>query len=63
MLYSVIYFFTYMSPAECNYNIYNKKLLIIIHIFKEWRSELEDATEQIQVIINYKNLKYFIITK
>ena len=63
VLYSVIYFFTHMSSAECNYNIYNKKLLIIIHIFKKWRSELDDAAEQIQVITDYKNLEYFMITK
>ena len=52
-----------MSSAECNYDIYNKELLAIIHIFEEWRSKLEGATEQIQVITDYKNLEYFIITK
>ena len=30
-LYSVTYFFKLMTSAECNYNIYNKKLLAIIH--------------------------------
>ena len=63
VLHSVIYFFTCMSSAECNYDIYNKKLLIIIYTFKEWRSELEDAAEQVQVITDYKNLEYFMITK
>ena len=63
VLHSVTYFFICMSSAECNYDIYNKKLLIIIHIFKKWRSELEDAVKQIQVITDYKNFKYFMITK
>ena len=63
VLHSVIYFSTCMSSAECNYDIYNKELLAIIHIFEEWRSKLEGATEQIQVITDYKNLEYFIITK
>ena len=45
VLHSVIYFFTCMLSAECNYDIYNKKLLIIIHTFKEWRSELEGVVE------------------
>ena len=63
VLHSVIYFFTCMSPAECNYDIYNKELLIIIHIFKKWRPELEGAVKQIQVITDYKNLEYFIIIK
>ena len=52
-----------MSSAECNYNIYNKELLTIIHAFKEWRSKLEGAAEQIQVITDYKNLEYFMIIK
>ena len=63
VLHSVIYFFICMSSAECNYDIYNKKLLIIIHAFKEWRSELKDAVKQIQVITDYKNLEYFMIIK
>ena len=63
VLHSVTYFLTCMSSAECNYDIYNKKLLIIIHTFKKWRSKLEDAVKQIQVITDYKNLEYFIITK
>ena len=52
-----------MTSAECNYDIYNKELLAIIHVFEEWRSELKGAAEQIQVITNHKNLKYFMITK
>ena len=52
-----------MSSAESNYDIYNKELLIIIHVFKEWRPELKDAVKQIQVITDCKNLKYFMITK
>ena len=63
VLHSMIYFSTCMSSTECNYDIYNKKLLTIIHIFKEWRPELKGAAEQIQVITDYKNLKYFIIIK
>ena len=63
VLHSVIYFSTHISPAECNYDIYNKELLIIICAFKEWRSELKGAAEQVQVITDYKNLEYFMITK
>ena len=52
-----------MAPAECNYDIYDKELLAIIHTFEEWRPELEGAAEQIQVITDHKNLEYFMITK
>ena len=63
VLHSVTYFFTCMAPAECNYNIYDKELLIIICAFEEWRPELEGAAEQVQVITDHKNLEYFMTTK
>ena len=52
-----------MASAECNYDIYNKELLAIICAFEEWRSELKGAAEQIQVITDHKNLKYFMTNK
>ena len=33
----VAYFSTKMSPAECNYEIYDKELLAIIRAFELWR--------------------------
>ena len=63
VLHSVTYFSICILPAEYNYDIYNKKLLTIIHTFKEWNSELKDAVKQIQVITDYKNLEYFMIIK
>ena len=54
-----------MSPAECNYEIYDKELLAIIRAFKKWRPELARTPieDPIYVITNYKNLKYFMSTK
>ena len=63
VLHSVTYFSTCMAPAECNYDIYDKELLTIICAFEEWRPELEDAAEQVQVITDHKNLEYFMTTK
>ena len=63
VLYSVTYFSTCMIPAERNYDIYDKELLAIICAFKEWRPELKEAAEQVQVITDHKNLEYFMITK
>ncbi len=40
-LHSMIYYSKNLSLAECNYKIYNKKLLAIIRVFKHWRSELK----------------------
>ena len=52
-----------MAPAECNYDIYELELLAIICVFEEWRLELEGAAEQVQVITDHKNLKYFMTIK
>ena len=34
-LYSIVYFLKLMISAECNYDIYNKKLLAIIHCLEQ----------------------------
>ena len=62
-LHSVAYFSKLMTPAECNYDIYDKELLAIIHCLEQWRLKLKSCEESIKIIINYKNLKYFYITK
>jgi len=40
-LHSMIYYSKNLSFAECNYEIYDKKLLAIIQVFKHWWSELK----------------------
>ena len=63
ILYSVAYFFKKHNSAECNYEIYNKELMIIICAFKEWCSELKGFTYSINVIMKHKNLEYFMFIK
>ena len=63
VLHSVAYFFKKHNSAECNYEIYDKELMIIICMFKEWCSELEGFIYLIDVITDYKNLEYFIFIK
>ena len=46
-----------------HYEIYDKKLLAIINVFELWKSELENIEKLVQVIINHKNLEYFISSK
>ena len=36
----VIYYSCKITPPELNYNIYNKELLGIVVVFKEWRAFL-----------------------
>ena len=57
------YFFKKHNSAECNYEIYNKELMAIVCMFKEWCSELEGSTYPINVITDHKNLEYFMFTK
>ena len=63
VLHSVTYFFKKHSPAECNYEIYNKELMAIVCIFKEWHPELEGSSTSVKVITDHKNLEYFISIK
>jgi hypothetical protein len=59
----VAYFSAKHSAAECNYEIYNKKLLAIIKCLEEWRLEFQSTNKPFGILINYKNLKYFITIK
>lgn len=59
----VAYFSKKHSPAECNYEIYNKELMAIIQCFEAWRPELEGSAFLIHVLSNHKNLEYFMTTK
>jgi len=63
IIHFVVFFSKKLNPAECNYEIYNKKLLAIVSAFEHWRPELEKTDLSIQIITDYKVLKYFIFTK
>jgi len=51
------------KAIEPNYNIYNKKLLIIFEAFYIWCYYLKGLELPIDVIIDYKNLEYFSTIK
>ncbi len=50
------------ASAECNYEIYNKEMLIIIQCLKEWDTELRSVSS-FQIHTDHKNLKYFMTVK
>ncbi len=52
-----------MILAECNYYIYDKKLLIIIQCFEHWRFKLECTELLIQMFIDHQTLKIFMKNK
>src|SRR4051795_5250317 len=51
------------SPAEINYEVYDKEMLAIITSFKEWRIYLEGTLEPIIVYTDHENLQFFMTTK
>lgn len=59
----VTFFLKKHWPPECNYEIYDKELLVIIRAFEEWRPELKVALHPIEVLSDHKNLEYFMRTK
>ena len=52
-----------MSLAEQNYDMYDKELLSIVLAFQDWGVYLEGSPHWIQVILDHKNLEYFLTTK
>ncbi len=63
VLYSIVFYSKSMILVECNYHIYDKKLLVIIHYFEHWRLELECTELLIQMFIDYQTLKIFMKNK
>ena len=59
----VAFFSQKHTPAECNYEIYDKELMAIVRAFEQWRPELEGSAEVIKVITDHKNLEWFMTTK
>jgi len=55
-LHSMIYYSKNLSLAECNYEIYDKKLLAIICAFKHWRPELKLTELLIKMFIDHQAL-------
>jgi len=52
-----------MSDAECNYDIHDKELLVIVQAFHEWKTYTRENPKPIQVLTDHKNLVTFMTTK
>ncbi len=63
ILHSVIFYSKNIIFTECNYEIYDKELLIIIRCLKHWCFKLKCINISIKIFIDHLNLKYFIIIK
>ena len=56
----MMYYLRKHMPAEGNYEIHNKELLIIMHYLKAWDVKLRSASKGFDIITNHKNIKYFV---
>ncbi len=56
VLHSIVFYSKNISSAECNYKIYDKKLLIIIWAFEHWRLELKLTDISIKMFIDHQAL-------
>jgi hypothetical protein len=62
-LHPIAYYSRKFSPAEINYEIYDKELSAVVDSFKIWRKYLEGALLPVLVYTDHQNLEYFTTTK
>jgi hypothetical protein len=55
----ITYFSKSFLPAECNYDIYDRELLVIIYALKANRHLLLGTKYPILIHTNHNNLQYF----
>jgi hypothetical protein len=48
-----------LTPAELNYEIYDKEMLAIVEAFRIWRPYTEGSKHQVTIYTDHKNLIYF----
>ncbi len=56
VLHSIVFYSKNMFSVECNYEIYDKKLLIIIWAFEHWQLKLKLINIFIKMFINHQTL-------
>jgi hypothetical protein len=52
-----------MIPAETNYDIYDKELLVVMTALQEWKIYLKGFKYSVKMLTDYKNLTWFTIIK
>jgi len=59
----LLYYNKRFLPAELNYDVHDKEMVVIVNFFQEWRHFLMRVPEEIVVFTNHKNLEYFNTTQ
>ena len=57
-LHPCAYFSKTFSPAERNYDIYDRELLAVILTLAEWKHYLQGTPHPVSIITDHKNLSY-----
>ena len=63
IFHAVVFYNKSFILVECNYHIYDKKLMIIIRCLEYWKPELESIEFLIQIFLDYQIFKYFMNDK
>jgi hypothetical protein len=58
-IHPVVFISNKFSPAELNYQIYDKEMLAIVYPMKQWRCYLQGAIHTTIVYSDHMNLQYF----
>jgi len=56
----VVYLSKLLNEMERNYEIYDKKMLVIIRDLENWRHLLEGTHFKFEIWTDHKNLEYFM---
>ena len=62
-LHLVVFYSQKFTELELNYEIHDKELLVIVEVFKQWKTYLERLKNSVQVYTDHKNLIYFMTIK
>jgi len=60
---SIAYWSRKLSELKKRYEVHDKKLLAIVKALQDWRPYLADISKSIQIFMNHKNLRNFVIIK
>ena len=59
VLHPVAFFSKTLNEAQRNYDVYNRKLLGLLEMFRHWRQYLHQATHQVKVHTDHANLLFW----
>ena len=62
-VYLVTFYSCIFKTTKLNYNIHDKELLIVFKVFHTQHYYLKGLELLIDIIMNHKNLEYFLTTK